>query len=41
MSAKKGKVIDLSSSLSDIWKVLSDDEREVLRKNARIANFKK
>jgi hypothetical protein len=41
MSAKKEKVMDLSSSLSDIWKVLSDDERELLRKNARIANFKK
>lgn len=41
MSAKKEKVVDLSSSLSDIWKVLSDDERELLRKNARIANFKK
>lgn len=41
MSAKKEKVVDLSSSLSDIWKVLSDDEREVLRKNARMANFKK
>ena len=32
MSAKKEKVVDLSSSLSDIWKVLSDDEREVLRR---------
>lgn len=41
MPAKKKNAIDLSSSLSDIWKVLSDDEREVLRKNARIVNFKK
>ena len=41
MPAKKKNAMDLSSSLSDIWKVLSDDEREVLRKNARIVNFKK
>ncbi|MCW1734194.1 Crp/Fnr family transcriptional regulator [Anaerorudis cellulosivorans] len=41
MPAKRKNGIDLSSSLSDIWKVLSDDEREVLRKNARIVNFKK
>ncbi len=41
MPAKRKNGIDLSSSLSDIWKVLSDDERDVLRKNARIVNFKK
>ena len=39
---KKGKdTIDLSSSLSDIWKMLTDEERELLRGSARIVSFKK
>lgn len=39
---KTGKdTIDLSSSLSDIWKILTVEERELLRGSARIVYFKK
>lgn len=42
LMAKKNKdIIDLSASLSDIWGMLSDAERELLRNNARIIHFKK
>lgn len=41
MPVRKKDVIDLSSSLSDIWRVLSDVEREKLRENARVLHFKK
>jgi len=40
--AKKSKdIIDLSSSLSDIWRMLSESEREIIRTNARIVTYKK
>ena len=32
---------DISSSLSDIWRMLSVTERDQLRSNARIVHFKK
>jgi CRP-like cAMP-binding protein len=35
------KNVDLSASLSEVWRVLTEDERETLRKNAKILNFKK
>ncbi len=35
------EVIDLSSSLSDVWRLLNEKEREILRKNASIQHFKK
>lgn len=39
---KKGKdTIDISSSLTDIWKMLSDEERNLVRANAKIVNFRK
>lgn len=41
MPARKGNAMDGSSLLFDSWKALSDSERELLRKNARIVNFKK
>lgn len=41
MSEINKGVIDLSSSLTDIWKMLTDEERELLRSNARIVHFKK
>lgn len=41
MAAKKKDIIDLSSSLPDIWRMLSDTEREMLRSSARIVHFKK
>jgi len=33
--------VDLSASLSEVWRILNDGERNVLRKNARIHFFKK
>ncbi len=41
MLKRKKDIIDLSSTLSDIWRMLSETERELLRKDARIMNFKK
>lgn len=41
MAGKKKDVIDLSSTLPDIWRMLTDSEREILRNNARIVHFKK
>jgi len=35
------KYIDLSTSLSDVWRVLKEEDRDLLRKNAKILNFKK
>ncbi len=35
------EVIDLSSSLSEVWRLLSEDEREVLRRSAYVQHFKK
>jgi CRP-like cAMP-binding protein len=35
------KKIDLSASLSDVWRVLTDSERDLLRNNAKILKFKK
>ena len=40
--AKRGTdAIDISSSLTDIWKMLSDEERILVRNNAKIVNFRK
>lgn len=41
MPGKNKEVTDLSSSLPDIWKMLTDVERDQLRHNARIIHFKK
>lgn len=38
---KKIKPIDVSVSLPDLWRVLSDKERELLREDARFVNYKK
>jgi CRP-like cAMP-binding protein len=35
------KVIDLSTSLSELWRFLTEQERSVLRNNSKIQNFKK
>jgi CRP-like cAMP-binding protein len=35
------KCLDFSSSLSDVWRLLSEQEREFLRKDAYIQHFKK
>ena len=41
MNEKSPEVVDFSSSLSDVWRLLNEKERELLRKNASIHNFKK
>lgn len=41
MAAKNKDIIDLSSTLSDVWRMLTDGERDLLRANARIVHFKK
>ncbi len=41
MQGKKKDVIDLSSTLPEIWRILSDIEREQLRSNARVLQFQK
>ncbi len=38
---KKITPIDISASLPDIWRILSEKERELLRQDARFVNFKK
>lgn len=40
MKGKK-EIVDLSSSLSEIWRVLSESERESIRKDARFVNYRK
>ena len=35
------KVVDLSSSLPDVWRLLSEDERKILRQHASVQHFKK
>ncbi len=41
MDKKHQEVVDFSSSLSDVWRLLNEKERESLRKNASVHYFKK
>ena len=41
MPGNSKEVIDLSSTLPEIWRMLSDLEGNLLRENARMLNFKK
>ncbi len=41
MGRKAKEIIDLSSNLADIWRVLSEKEREQIKKNARFVHYKK
>lgn len=41
MAKRPKDLIDLSSSLSDIWRMLTEYEREIIRTNARIVTYKK
>ena len=41
MVKQNKKVIDLFTSLSEVWRVLTDEERDILRNNSKILNFKK
>ncbi len=38
---RKVKPIDISASLPEIWRVLNENEHELLRENARFVNYKK
>ena len=38
---RKTKSIDISASLPEIWRVLNENEHELLRENARFVNYKK
>ena len=41
MGRRAKETIDLSSTLADIWRVLSEEEREQIKKNARFVHYKK
>lgn len=41
MVRKSKEIIDLSSKLTDIWRVLAEEEREQIKKHARFVHFKK
>jgi len=41
VSDKTKKIVDLSASLSEVWRILSEDERNKLRNNAKIHIYKK
>ena len=41
MLKSENKVVDFSKSLTDVWRLLNEQERELLRKNACIQHFKK
>jgi CRP-like cAMP-binding protein len=41
MLGSENKIVDFSSSLSDVWRLLNEQERKLLRKNAFIQHFKK
>jgi CRP-like cAMP-binding protein len=41
VQVKDDKIIDFSTSLKEVWRLLNNQEREVLRKNATIQHYKK
>lgn len=41
MDNKHHEVVDLASSLTDVWRLLNDKEREILRKSCTVQHFKK
>ncbi|MDR0682553.1 MAG: Crp/Fnr family transcriptional regulator [Dysgonamonadaceae bacterium] len=41
MYGKEEEIIDFSTSLNEVWRLLNDQERELLRKNAVIQHYKK
>jgi len=41
MLESKEKVVDFSTSMNDVWRLLNEHERELLRENADIQHFKK
>ena len=41
MFSPENQVIDFSSNLNDVWRLLNEQERELLRRNAYIQHYKK
>ena len=41
MGRQETEDVDLSASISEVWRVLTEQEREILRANARIQYFKR
>ena len=41
MLESENKVVDFSTSLNDVWRLLNEQERELLRENASVQHFKK
>ena len=41
MVKQEKKAIDLNTSLSEVWRVLTEEERDILRNNSKILTYKK
>ncbi|GHT32366.1 Crp/Fnr family transcriptional regulator [Bacteroidia bacterium] len=41
MNKHQKEEVDLSASLTEVWRVLTDKERDILRKNSKIQRFKR
>ena len=41
MQAKEDDIVDFSTSLNEVWRVLSNEERNLIRENATIQHYKK
>ncbi|MFA7390083.1 MAG: cyclic nucleotide-binding domain-containing protein, partial [Proteiniphilum sp.] len=41
MKVKNKEIVDISSSLPDVWRMLTTAERDQLRSSARMVHFKK
>lgn len=41
MNKQQGEKVDISTSLTEVWRVLTDKERDILRKNSKIQHFKR
>lgn len=41
MGKRKTEIIDISSTLSDIWRMLTEKEKDMIRKDARFVNYKR
>jgi CRP-like cAMP-binding protein len=41
MVKQEKRIIDLSASLSEVWRVLTEEERDILRTKSKVQHFKK
>jgi CRP-like cAMP-binding protein len=41
VNKQQGEKVDISTSLTEVWRVLTDKERDILRKNSKIQRFKR